>query len=120
MTTTRAQQIAKEVKAARRERGLTQEQLAEVSGVHAQTVGNLERAKGETKAENLAAIGKVLDIDLGTTAVAARATVDLIRRMLLSRLSELDDVEQLRLAAEALQFVATWQQNGNGNGGHAD
>lgn len=53
------------IKYARDKKGLSQEKLAELSGVSVATIGALERGVANITLTNYYNIGKVLDIDLG-------------------------------------------------------
>lgn len=48
----------------RMERGLTQEQLAELSGVHFKTIGCIERGKTTGSVDTLKKIAKALKVDI--------------------------------------------------------
>ncbi len=60
-----ALKLAYKIKFERDKRNLSQEELAEYSGVSVSTIKNLERGIGNITVKNLCKIAKVLELDLG-------------------------------------------------------
>ena len=56
--------FAKNLVTLRKKKGLTQEQLAELSGLSGQTIYNLETQKNEPKFETADVVARVLEIDV--------------------------------------------------------
>ena len=108
MTATRRQQIADVVRAARTFNDMTQAQLAEAVGVHAQTIGNLERALVDTSPDLLRSLERVLHIDLAPAALTAFASAELVRSELVRRFGDLGDADAVILAGETLRFIIDW------------
>ena len=59
-------EFGKKVREERRKQCLSQEQLAEIAGLHRTYIGMIERAEKNITLENINKICKALDIDLGT------------------------------------------------------
>lgn len=60
------EQIAAAIRAARRSRGLTQEELAERIGRSSASLSNLERAQAVPSVETLLSLADVLEVPVGT------------------------------------------------------
>lgn len=60
--------VADRMRAARRERGLTQDGLAEASGVGVATIRRMEGSVSETRIDTLARLADALGVDLKTLA----------------------------------------------------
>ena len=57
--------LGRRVRALREERGWSQEDLAEVAGLHRNYVGGIERGERNLGIDNLMAIARTLDVDPG-------------------------------------------------------
>jgi transcriptional regulator with XRE-family HTH domain len=64
-------QIRDRIKELRTERNLTQQQLAEASGLHVQQISDLERGRGRPRIDTVEAIAKGLRVDAGQLLVPA-------------------------------------------------
>jgi transcriptional regulator with XRE-family HTH domain len=64
VTTTPRDQIAKRIRLLRRQRGWSQERLADLSGLHRAYVGTLERAAKSPTVDTLAKIASALGITI--------------------------------------------------------
>lgn len=60
-----ALKLAYKIKFERDKRDISQERLAELTGLGVTTIRNLERGVGNITVKNLCKIAKVLDLDLG-------------------------------------------------------
>lgn len=120
MDTTESQRkrLGDAVRRRRRAAHLTQAQLAELVDAHTQTIGNLERGIHDPKPELLVAIGRVLQMDTSTAALAIRETVDVIRSNMLDRVDELGEAQALMFVGSVWRYVIEWEptRNGNSNG----
>lgn len=74
------EKIAKKIKALRKTRGLTQQQLADALGVQRATISNYEIGRREPSISDLEKIGKVLGVSLEYFGVACNDIRDLIAR----------------------------------------
>jgi ribosome-binding protein aMBF1 (putative translation factor) len=63
--------LGREIRARRKQRGLTQELLAPMTGVHVNLLGRIERGTANPTFERLLAIARGLDVSLGQMILAA-------------------------------------------------
>lgn len=108
MNTTRLQQIARVVREARVEAGLSQAELADKVGVHKQTIGNLERASHTSAPELLDRLRIELGVNLSASSLATQAAIDMVCAELADRVHGLDEAQGLMLVAETLNYVQGW------------
>ena len=57
--------VARNLLTARKRRGLSQERLAELAGLHAKHIQRLEKAAKNTTVATIAALAKALDVPVG-------------------------------------------------------
>ena len=58
--------LARNLLAARKRRGLSQERLAELAGLHAKHIQRLEKAAKNTTVATISALAKALEVPIGT------------------------------------------------------
>lgn len=117
MVTTRTQYLAAAVRDARQAQGITQAELAKLVGVHAQTIGNLERAQHEPSPDLVAKVTQVLRLDMSNESLAAQQSVALIERSMIDRLQAMTEAERLIFVGEVMRYVVQWSpEGGNGEG----
>ncbi len=65
MESDEALKLAYKIKFERNKRNISQEELADLSGVSISTIKNIERGIGNITVKNLCKIAKILELDLG-------------------------------------------------------
>ncbi len=114
MPSTRKQQIADLVRAARDRKGWTQAELAERVGVNLQTIGHIERALHKPREALMERLADALEADLSAEAQAGHAMIDEIAAKLSEKMRDYGPVDGLRCAADVLEVVENWKPRRRG------
>jgi transcriptional regulator with XRE-family HTH domain len=87
---------------------VSQEELAEAVRVSVGTVSNLERGRVDTDPVTVAAIGKVLDVDLTPVALSASSALGLALDAMERKYDELSPTDRLVFVAQMYEFASRW------------
>ncbi|MBE6708547.1 MAG: helix-turn-helix transcriptional regulator [Ruminococcaceae bacterium] len=85
-------EIGKRIQLRRKQKGLTQEQIAEAMNVSIQMVSNLERGNKAIRIDNLVSISKILDISTDYILTGKETLRDI--DLLMSQISQLSDKDR--------------------------
>ena len=76
------EEVGFNIRRIREERGLSQEKLADLAGLHRAYVGQIERGEKNIGLKNLEKIAKALNVSSNTTASRYRYGIEKLRRKL--------------------------------------
>lgn len=107
--TTRKQQVADVVRAARQAKGWTQTELAEQVHVNMQTISHIERAMHLPREDLMARLEAALDADLSAAAAAGHAMIDEVAAKMSERMRELGMTDGIEYASAVLDLAESWK-----------
>lgn len=106
MATRQQRLVAEQIRRRRQELGWTQAQLAARVGVHAQSIGNLERALHATDPETLRKVQQALNMaDFSEGRLAALQAAEVIRDTVITKIEEMEAAQALMYVGRVLAYV---------------
>ncbi|HWU22738.1 MAG TPA: helix-turn-helix transcriptional regulator [Nocardioides sp.] len=105
----RRRQLADAIREARKGYRLTQQALADLSGVSRSTISNAERARGDIDPDSLAKLERALGCDFSEAALLGADSLGMLKGHVDARWEGLTGADRLRFAGALMEFVDGWR-----------